>query len=85
MESVDDITAAATQPVPIMEMTVGVRYCSVMGMTRAVSPRSSGDGEPYAVRFQSEARTQQKERLKNGHMICWIDQNLQNYAFISDN
>ena len=30
-ESADDITAAATHPVPIMEMKDGVRCCNVMG------------------------------------------------------
>ena len=32
-ESADDITAAATHPVPIMEMKDGVRCCNVMGRT----------------------------------------------------
>lgn len=45
-ESADDITAAATHPIPIMEMTDGVRCCRAMGRTRAASPRSNGDGEP---------------------------------------
>lgn len=45
-ESADDITAAATHPVPIMETMVGVRCCRVMGRTKAASPRSNGDGEP---------------------------------------
>lgn len=46
IESADDITAAATHPVPIMEMKIGVRCCRVMGRTKAASPRSYGDGEP---------------------------------------
>lgn len=45
-ESADDITAAATHPIPIMETTVGVRCCRTNGRTRAASPRSYGDGEP---------------------------------------
>ena len=45
-ESADDITAAATHPVPMMEMKDGVRCCRVRGRTRADSPRSYGDGEP---------------------------------------
>ena len=46
IESADDITAAATHPVPIMAMMDGVRCCRVMGRTMAASPRSYGDGEP---------------------------------------
>lgn len=45
-ESADDMTAAATQPVPMMETKVGVRCCRVMGRTKDASPRSKGDGEP---------------------------------------
>lgn len=45
-ESQDDITAAARQPVPTMEMKVGVRCSRAMGSTMAASPRSYGDGEP---------------------------------------
>lgn len=45
-ESADDITAAATHPVPIMEMKDGVRCCRAMGRARADSPRSYGEGEP---------------------------------------
>lgn len=45
-ESADDITAAATHPIPMMEMKEGVRCCSAMGRTKAASPRSYGDGEP---------------------------------------
>lgn len=45
-ESVDDITAAATHPIPIMEIIDGVRCCRAMGRARAASPRSYGDGEP---------------------------------------
>lgn len=45
-ESADDMTAAATHPVPMMEMKVGVRCCRAMGRTKAASPRSNGEGEP---------------------------------------
>lgn len=45
-ESADDMTAAATHPVPVMEMKAGVRCCRVMGRTKDASPRSNGDGEP---------------------------------------
>lgn len=62
-ESADDITAAATHPVPIMETMVGVRCCRQMARARDASPRSRGDGEPYVVRFQSEAEK------KKRHMI----------------
>ncbi len=40
IESADDITAAATQPVQMMEMKDGVRCCREMGRTIAASPRS---------------------------------------------
>lgn len=63
-ESADDITAAATHPVPIMVMMAGVRCCRQMARTRDASPRSNGDGEPYVVRFQSEADTQRKREKK---------------------
>ncbi|TNN37750.1 hypothetical protein EYF80_052078 [Liparis tanakae] len=52
-ESVDDMTAAATAPIPMMETKGGVRYCRVRGRMRLGSPRRNGDGEPYCVRFQS--------------------------------
>lgn len=45
-ESADDMTAAATHPIPTMEIKEGVRCCSAMGSTKAASPRSYGDGEP---------------------------------------
>lgn len=45
-ESTDDMTAAATLPVPMTEMKVGVRCCRAMGRTKDASPRSNGDGEP---------------------------------------
>lgn len=45
-ESAEDITAAATHPIPIMEMKPGVRCCNTMGRNRAASPRSYGDGDP---------------------------------------
>lgn len=45
-ESADDITAAATHPIPTMEMTEGVRCCRAIGRTKAASPRSYGEGEP---------------------------------------
>lgn len=45
-ESAEDMTAAATHPVPMMEMKVGVRCCRAMGRTKAASPRSNGEGEP---------------------------------------
>lgn len=46
MESADDITAAATHPMPMMAIKLGVRFCRTMGSTMAASPRSYGDGEP---------------------------------------
>lgn len=45
-ESADDITAAATQLKPIIEIKAGVRCCRAMGRTRAASPRSYGGGDP---------------------------------------
>lgn len=45
-ESVDDMTAAATAPIPMTEMKDGVRYCRVSGRTMVWSPRSHGEGEP---------------------------------------
>lgn len=45
-ESADDITAAATHPMPMMAIKLGVRCCRTMGSTMAPSPRSYGDGEP---------------------------------------
>ncbi|CAG05140.1 unnamed protein product [Tetraodon nigroviridis] len=46
MESADDITAAATHPIPMMEIKEGVRCCRAMGRMKDASPRSYGDGEP---------------------------------------
>lgn len=46
IESADDITAAATHPIPRMEMKVGLRCCRAMGRAKAACPRSYGDGEP---------------------------------------
>lgn len=46
MESADDITAAATHPVPTMETKAGVRCSRAMGRAIAASPRSYGDGDP---------------------------------------
>lgn len=46
IESADDITAAATHPIPMMEMKGGVRCCRAMGRIIALSPRSCGKGEP---------------------------------------
>lgn len=45
-ESADDITAAATHPIPMMAIKLGVRCCKTMGSTMVASPRSYGDGEP---------------------------------------
>lgn len=46
LESADDITAAATDPIPMMEITEGVRCCRTMGKAKADCPRPCGDGEP---------------------------------------
>lgn len=45
-ESVDDITAAPTAPMPITEMYGGVRCCRARGRIRPVCPRSHGGGKP---------------------------------------
>lgn len=45
-ESIDDIAAAATHPVPTMEMKGGVRCCRAMGRANAASPCSYGEGDP---------------------------------------
>lgn len=65
-ESADDITAAATHPIPTMVMMVGVRCCRQMARIRDASPRSNGGGEPYVVWFQSEGT--QWKRKKRRHM-----------------
>ncbi|KAF3841662.1 hypothetical protein F7725_023613 [Dissostichus mawsoni] len=64
-----------------MEMKEGVRCWRLRGRTRADSPRSYGDGEPYEVMFQSKAWTQKKETLKKAHIICGILR--QAYCYIS--
>lgn len=64
-ESADDITAAATHPVPTMLMMADVRCCSQMARTRDASPRSNGGGEPYVVKFQSKAEAQLKRKKKS--------------------
>ena len=56
-ESTEDITAAATAPIPMKEMNGGVRCRRMTGMTTLASPHSNGDGEPYEVRFQSDEHT----------------------------
>lgn len=45
-ESMDDMTAAATEPMPSTDNQVGVRYCRASGRMFAASPRSNGGGEP---------------------------------------
>lgn len=39
-ESADDITAAATHPIPMIATVNGVRCCKTTGRTIAASPRS---------------------------------------------
>ena len=56
-ESTEDITAAATAPIPMKATKGGVRCRRMTGMTRPACPRSNGDGEPYEVRFQSDEHT----------------------------
>lgn len=53
-ESVDDITAAATAPIPMIETKGGARFSRTSGMMKVCSPRICGDGRPYCVWFQSE-------------------------------
>lgn len=45
-ESMEDITAAATEPMPSTETQVGVRYCRASGRIFPESPRSIGGGSP---------------------------------------
>lgn len=52
-ESMEDMTAAATEPMPNTDTQVGVRYCRASGRIFPASPRSKGGGRPYAVWFQS--------------------------------
>lgn len=52
-ESMDDMTAAAIEPMPNTDNQVGARYCMASGRMFAASPRSKGEGKPYAVMFQS--------------------------------
>lgn len=53
-ESIEDMTAAATAPIPMTETNVGVRYRRERGRIDPASLRSYGVGNPYAVEFQSE-------------------------------
>ncbi|TNN37755.1 hypothetical protein EYF80_052083 [Liparis tanakae] len=41
-ESMEDMTAAATAPMPMTEMYGGVRYCSAMGRMEPAWSRSNG-------------------------------------------
>lgn len=52
-ESMDDMTAAAMEPVPNTDNQGGVRYRRASGRMFPASPRSNGGGKPYSVRFQS--------------------------------
>lgn len=52
-ESADDMAAAATAPMPMAKIKLGVKQWRMMGNTMAPSPRSWGDGDPYEVEFQS--------------------------------
>lgn len=52
-ESMEDITAAATETMPSTDTQVGVRCCRARGRIFPASPRSKGGGRPYAVWFQS--------------------------------
>ena len=52
-ESIEDMTAAATEPMPNTDTQLGVRYCRASGRIFTASPRSKGGGRPYAVWFQS--------------------------------
>lgn len=52
-ESMDDMTAAAIEPMPNTDNQVGVRYCRASGRMFTASPRSNGGGKPYSVIFQS--------------------------------
>lgn len=52
-ESMDDMTAAATAPMPMIDTYVGVRNCRAMGRIEPAWPRLYGVGKPYVVEFQS--------------------------------
>lgn len=59
-ESMEDITAAATEPIPNTDNQVGVRYCRASGRMFPASPRSKGGGRPYAVWFQSWKKAEEE-------------------------
>lgn len=61
-ESMEDMTAAATEPIPNTPTQVGVRFCRASGRIFPASPRSKGGGKPYSVWFQSEERSRKSQR-----------------------
>lgn len=53
IESVDDMPAAATAPMPITDTAVGHRYCKTIGNTNTHWSEGRGTSPSYVVAFQS--------------------------------
>lgn len=66
-ESMDDMTAAATELMPNTDNQGGARYCKARGRMFPASPRSKGEGKPYAVIFQSQ---REKRGNQGGRKEC---------------